>query len=178
MGSPFFGFALCVVEADGHVRLPEFLADILSSDSDRGDLLLSTHEADQCLVGYGRDHLPVLRRRTEQWRRADEAKGRDARAHHRRARRCFGLVEAAPMAAGAIRIPPAMRHLGQIESLALFVGAGDRFEIWNPRLAIASGGDELRDVATYRLEIERTPPRRRIRHGFGRTNGKVRKGKR
>ena len=45
-----------------------------------------------------------------------------------------------------------MRRKGQIEDLALFVGVGGTFEIWNPRLALDSGDEDLRDLAAYRLE--------------------------
>jgi MraZ protein len=53
---------------------------------------------------------------------------------------------------GRIILPPMMRRKGQIEDLALFVGIGGTFEIWNPRLALESGDEELRELAAYRLE--------------------------
>jgi MraZ protein len=45
-----------------------------------------------------------------------------------------------------------MRRKGRIEDLALFVGVGGTFEIWNPRLALESGDQDLRELAAYRLE--------------------------
>ena len=53
---------------------------------------------------------------------------------------------------GRIILPPMMRRKGRIEELALFVGVGGTFEIWNPHLALESGDDDLRDLAAYRLE--------------------------
>jgi DNA-binding transcriptional regulator/RsmH inhibitor MraZ len=161
MSSLFCGCALCEVDADGIVRLPDFLAEALGPNDETGDLLVSPHEIDKCLVGFHRDHLDELAVRAERWRLADESAGRDARAHYARSRRCFGMVERAPRDAGAIRLPDAMRHLGQIGATALFVGAGDRFEIWNPDLAIASGDAELRELAAWRLSAYRRRRQRR-----------------
>ncbi len=45
-----------------------------------------------------------------------------------------------------------MRRKGKIEDLALFVGVGGTFEIWNPYVALESGDEDLRDLAAYRLE--------------------------
>jgi len=45
-----------------------------------------------------------------------------------------------------------MRRKGRIEDLALFVGVGGTFEIWNPSLALESGDEDLRDLAAFRLE--------------------------
>jgi MraZ protein len=45
-----------------------------------------------------------------------------------------------------------MRRKGKIEDLALFVGAGGTFEIWNPKIALESGDPDLRELAAYRLE--------------------------
>ena len=45
-----------------------------------------------------------------------------------------------------------MRKRGQIEDLALFVGTGGTFEIWNPQLALQSEDDGLRELAAELLE--------------------------
>ena len=45
-----------------------------------------------------------------------------------------------------------MRRRGKIEDLALFVGTGGTFEIWNPHLALESGDADLRELAAFRLE--------------------------
>jgi MraZ protein len=45
-----------------------------------------------------------------------------------------------------------MRRKGRIEELALFVGVGGTFEIWNPQLALESGDEDLQALAAYRLE--------------------------
>ena len=150
MSSLFHGSALCEVAQDGTVTIPGFLAETLGEGP--AELLLSKHDADACLVGYSRDHLETLSTRAEARRLADEARGDDARNHYRRMRRTFGVVEKLPRAGAILTIPAAMRHLGKIETLALFVGAGDSFEIWNPDLAVQSEDAQFRDLAAYRLQ--------------------------
>jgi DNA-binding transcriptional regulator/RsmH inhibitor MraZ len=148
MTSLFHGSALCEVDPDGNVAIPAFLAEAIGDAA--AELLVSKH-ADGCLVGYDRAHLAELGARAEARRLADEARGEDARTHYRRMRRTFGVVEKMPRSGARLRIPPAMRHLGRIDRLALFVGAGDSFEIWNPSLALESEDEAFRDLTAYRL---------------------------
>lgn len=165
MNSLYLGCALCEVDGDGNVLLAETMARRLGLPAVDEPLFLSTHERDQCLVGYARSHLGEIRTRTERWRLADEDAGRDARAHHERMRRLFGIVEVAPRSEHGLLLPAVMRHLGRIESVALVVGAGDRFEIWNPQLAVAHTDGRFRELASWQV-THRRPPRagsRRLR---------------
>lgn len=155
MRTLFHGSALCDVEPDGSVPVPDFVNDAL--DADGADLLVGKHESDACLIGYGRAHLATLADRNERRRLADEARGEDARNHYRRMRRSFGLVGRMPRAESKLRIPPAMRHLGRIGALALFLGAGDSFEIWNPELALESEDEQVRALAAFTLETRGGP---------------------
>ena len=150
MTTLFHGSALCEVDQNGIVPIPGFLAEALAGDP--SDLLLARHGSDACLVGYGRDHLAILAARAEARRLADEGRGEDAASHYRRMRRTFGAVEKMPRAATTMIIPAAMRHLGKIGALALFVGAGDSFEIWNPDLAVENEDEQFRDLAAFQLE--------------------------
>lgn len=135
--------------------MPGFLSDALAGES--AELLVSKHAADGCLVGYGHEHLEQLSARAEVRRLADESRGEDARNHYRRMRRTFGIVEKMTRTGATITIPAAMRHLGKIGTLALFVGAGDSFEIWNPDVAIESDDEQFRDLAAFRLNSRGGP---------------------
>jgi len=157
MGSLFLGCALCEVDADGNVLLADPMARSLGLPAADEPLFLSTHERDHCLVGYAKSHLGEIRTRTERWRLADEDAGRDMRLHHERMRRLFGIVEVAPRSESGLMLPAVMRHLGGIESIALIVGAGDRFEIWNPQIAVAHTDGRFRELATF--QMSRHPPR-------------------
>lgn len=149
----FHGSAICDVDAEGNVTVPEFLADALAADT--ADLVVAKHDADACLVGYGRERLHELRARAERRRQAEEDRGEDDRKHYHRMRRTFGLADRMPHGDNIIRIPAAMRHLGKIERLALFVGAGDSFEIWNPDLALQNDDAMFRELAAFRLRGRR-----------------------
>jgi MraZ protein len=82
------------------------------------------------------------------------------------------VVEAAARSGSAIRISAALRHLGRIESAALVMGAGDRFEIWNPEIAAASGDPAFRELARWQIKHHR---RRAPRGGTRRsTKGRAR----
>ena len=151
MNPVFVGSALCEVDGDGRLVLPDFIRDVLGTPAAECALFLSRHESDACLIGYGDRHLRTLRRRTERRRRADESAGRGTRGHHRRARATFGLVEPTPQRAGTMYLSAAMRHLGRIDRLALLVGAGESFEIWNPQLAAGSEDLAFRELAEFRL---------------------------
>ena len=50
----------------------------------------------------------------------------------------FGATEEVPYdSSGRIVLPPMMRRKGEIEDLALFLGTGETFQIWNPKLFLA-----------------------------------------
>jgi DNA-binding transcriptional regulator/RsmH inhibitor MraZ len=153
MTSLFHGSAICDVDAEGNVTVPEFLADALAADT--ADLVVAKHDAEACLVGYGRERLTTLQDRAERRRQAEEDRGEDARKHYHRMRRTFGLADRMPHGDNVIRISAAMRHLGKIDRLALFVGAGDSFEIWNPDLALQSDDAMFRELAAFRLRMRR-----------------------
>jgi MraZ protein len=154
MDALFHGSALCEVDAEGNVRVPEFLSHALPAEPDA--LVVAKHAADRCLVAYGRGHLRKLRARAERRRRIEEERGEDGGAHDRRMRRTFGLSDRLSCDAQRFHLSDAMRHLGRIDRLALFVGTGDSFEIWNPQLALENDDEQLRALAEFRL---RTAPR-------------------
>ncbi|WP_448664169.1 hypothetical protein ACG3SL_05695 [Sphingomonas sp. CJ20] len=155
MSALFHGSALCDVEPDGTVPIPGFVRDALAPGTT--ELLVGKHQSDDCLVGYDRRQLRRIAHRTERRRRADEARGDDERGHFRRSRRAFGLVDRMPRGETTLRIPAAMRHLGHIGNQALFVGTGERFEIWAPDRALASDDEQFRALAAYRVETRETP---------------------
>jgi len=130
MGSLFRGCALCEVDAEGNLLLSESTAQALGLPATDEPLVLSAHERDQCLVGYASADLQEIRTRS----------GVDAQVSDASMRRILGIVEMEPRSARGLTLPAAMRQHGRIESVALVVGAGDRFEIWNPQLAAAQNG--------------------------------------
>jgi MraZ protein len=112
-------------------------------------VVIGLHEMDPCLRAYDRAYARVLHADHERYRPAESSSA----AHDARARRIFGFTEEASCGFdGRITLPPLMRRKGKIEDLALFVGTGGTFEIWNPQLALEAGDADLRELAIWRLE--------------------------
>lgn len=149
----FNGSALCAVDAKGRLSVPAFIRGVIERRSDAKAVVIGAHEVAPCLNAYDRGYARHLHAENERRRLIEEAAGGDPATHFARARRTFGVTEDVPYdTSGRIILPPMMRRKGQIEDLALFVGVGGTFEIWNPRLALESGDEDLRDLAAYRLE--------------------------
>ena len=149
----FNGSALSAVDAKGRLSVPAFIRGVIERRSDSRTVVIGMHEVAPCLSAYDRGYARFLFAENERRRLSEEAAGGDVAAHHARARRTFGLTEEVPYdTSGRIILPPMMRRKGRIEDLALFVGVGGTFEIWNPHLALESGDEDLRDLAAYRLE--------------------------
>lgn len=147
----FNGSALNGVDAKGRLSVPSFIRQVIERRSDARAIILGGHEVDPCLTAYDRNYARILYNENQRRRLIEE--GADPHAHFARDRRTFGVTEEVPYdTSGRIILPPMMRRKGQIEELALFVGVGGTFEIWNPQLALKSGDPELRELAAYRLE--------------------------
>ncbi len=149
----FNGSALIAVDAKGRLSVPSFIRGVVERRSDAKAIVIGMHEASPCLNCYDRGYARILYAENERRRLAEEGAGASPEAHHARARRTFGLTEEALYdTSGRMIIPAMMRRRAEIEDLALFVGTGGTFEIWNPRLALDSGDADLADLTAWRLE--------------------------
>ena len=149
----FNGSALTAVDAKGRLSVPAFIRGVIERRSDAKAVVIGAHELDPCLTAYDRGYARNLYAENERRRLAEEAAEGPSEAHFARARRTFGLTEDVPYdSSGRIILPPMMRRKGRIEELALFVGTGGTFEIWNPTLALESADLDLRELAAFRLE--------------------------
>lgn len=147
----FNGSALNAVDAKGRLSVPAFIRSVIERRSEAKAIIIGTHEVDPCLTAYDRNYARNLYVDNERRRLNEE--GADPHAHFARARRTFGITEEVPYdSSGRIILPPMMRQKGRIHDLALFVGVGGTFEIWNPQLALESHDADLRELASYRLE--------------------------
>ena len=147
----FRGNALNAVDAKGRLSVPAFIRQKIERRSDEKTIVLGPHETYPCLVGYDTNHGGIIHADNERRRLIEEES--DPTAHYARAHRTFGATDEVPYdTSGRIILPPRMRRKGQIEDLALFIGVGGTFEIWNPQLALNSGNADLSELATYWLE--------------------------
>jgi len=145
----FSGSALGSVDAAGSVLLPALVLSIVHRRHAGNVLLVGPHDSDPCLTGYDAGYARILHIDHERRRLLEDG----GAAQISRARRVFGRTEETAFApSGRIVLPPMLRRKARIEVLALFVGAGGNFEIWNPALALESGDEVLRELAAWRLE--------------------------
>ncbi len=149
----FNGSALNAVDAKGRLSIPAFIRGVIERRSDAKAVVIGMHDVSPCLNAYDRGYARHLHLENERRRLREEGEGGSPEAAYARARRTFGITEDVPYdTSGRIILPPMMRRKGKIEDLALFVGVGGTFEIWNPYAALESGDEDLRDLAAYRLE--------------------------
>lgn len=149
----FQGSALNAVDAKGRLSVPAFVRTTIERGSEARAIIVGAHDVSPCLVAYGRNFARNLYAEIERRRLSQEEKGGTLEEHYARARRTFGMTEEVPYdTSGRIILPPMMRRKGAIDDLALFIGIGDRVEIWNPRTAFEKGDADLRDIAAWRLE--------------------------
>lgn len=147
----FNGSALCMLDEAGRLVLPGFVRATLAR---RGgsSVLVGAHERASCLVAYDRSIAPLIHAELERRRLA--ADSRDSSDHDMRARRAFGFVEDVPFeSSGALLLPPLMRRRARIGALALLVGTGAMFEIWDAEAARGGDDPDLRDLAAFHLEF-------------------------
>jgi MraZ protein len=128
----FQGNALNAVDAKGRLSIPAPYRDVVERRSNVRQVVLAPHERSPCLTGYDRDRNARLQQQIEARFAASFNDERDEVA-----RRIFGLSELVPYDdTGRIVLSPTLRDLAEIDRLALFVGSGDYFEVWNPHLLL------------------------------------------
>jgi len=149
----FSGSALTAVDAKGRLSVPAFIRAVVERRGGSKEILIGLQEGACCLKAFDQTYLVALNRENERRRLAEETGGGTLVTHHQRQRRDFGYAEPAPYdTSGRIILPARLRRRGRIEGLALFVGIGPSFEIWNPKLAIESGDPDLADLAADLIE--------------------------
>ena len=148
----FSGNALQPVDANGRTVLPPFVVKALERRCGGSRLVFGPHENDPCISSYDEAHEAQLLEDVQRRRLRDEQQGMPARGHHARARRVFGAAERSAFdERGRVTLPPMSRRRARIGARALFVGAGDSFEIWDPDTARQVGDDALRELAEFAL---------------------------
>jgi MraZ protein len=151
----FQGSALNAVDGKGRVSIPSFLRTVIERRGDARTVVLAKHENFPCLSAYDPAYAALKHAKLERLLEKEET-GADAQLEYQqRNLMAFAATEEVPYdSSGRIVFPPMMRRKGQIGDLALFLGAGETFQIWNPELLLKDARipDDLKDIARYRLE--------------------------
>ena len=151
----FQGSALNAVDAKGRVSIPAFLRSVIERRGDARTIVLAKHEAFPCLSAYDPAYAALKHSKLERLLEKEETNAEAQLEYQQRNLMAFAATEEVPYdSSGRILFPPLMRRKGQIGDLALFLGAGETFQIWNPDLLLKDPRipDDLKDIARFRLE--------------------------
>lgn len=133
----FHGYALNAVDAKNRLSVPSGYREIIERRSGAKAIIVAPAERAPCLVGYDRARSGNLQAQLETRFDGDWSEARDDFA-----RTAFGLSESLPYdETGRVVLSPMLKELAEIDKLALFLAAGDYFEIWNPETLLASKGE-------------------------------------
>ena len=152
----FQGSALNAVDAKGRVSIPAFLRTVIER---RGGgtrtIVLAKHEAFPCLSAYDPAYAALKHAKLERLLEKEETSPDAQLEYQQRNLMAFAATEEVPYdSSGRILMPPMMRRKGEIKDLALFLGTGETFQIWNPQLLLKDARipADLKDIARFRME--------------------------
>jgi MraZ protein len=151
----FQGSALNAVDAKGRVSIPAFLRSVVERRGDARTIVLAKHEEFPALSAYDPAYAALKHSKLERLLEKEETNPDAALEYQQRNLMAFAATEEVPYdSSGRILFPPMMRLKGQIGDLALFLGAGETFQIWNPKLLLTDKRipDDLKDIVRFRLE--------------------------
>ena len=151
----FQGSALNAVDAKGRVSVPAFLRQVIERRGDARNIVLAKHDAFKALSAYDPAYAALKHAKLERLAEKTETDPASELAYARRTMMAFGATEEVPYdSSGRVLLPPMMRAKGGIEELALFIGVGETFQIWNPKLFLADPNipDDMKDIARFRLD--------------------------
>ena len=154
----FQGSALNAVDAKGRVSVPAFLRGVIERRGDARTIVLAKHETFPCLSAYDPAYAALKHAKLERLLEKEETNPEALMEYQQRNLMAFAATEEVPYdSSGRVVLPPMMRAKGAIEELALFLGTGETFQIWNPGelLNDPSIPDDIKDIARFRLD-ERT----------------------
>ena len=151
----FQGSALNAVDAKGRVSVPAFLRSVIERRGDARTITLAKHEVFPALSAYDPAYAALKYAKLERLAEKEETGEGSELEAARRSLMAFGATEEVPYdSSGRIILPPMMRRKGQLAELALFIGAGETFQIWNPTMFLehADVPEDMKDIARFRLE--------------------------
>ena len=142
----FQGSALNAVDAKGRVSVPSFLRSVIERRGDSRTIVLAKHDAFPCLSAYDPAYAALKHAKLERLLEKED---------QQRNLMAFAATEEVPYdPSGRIVLPPMMRRKGELMELALFLGTGETFQIWNPKLLLKDPRipADLKDITRFRLE--------------------------
>ena len=151
----FQGSALNAVDAKGRVSVPAFLRSVIERRGDARSIVLAKHDSFPCLSAYDPAYAALMHSKLERLFEKQEGDADAALEYQQRNLMAFAATEEVPYdSSGRIVLPPMMRRKGDLQDLALFLGTGETFQVWNPTRLLDDPRipEDLKDIARYRLE--------------------------
>ncbi len=133
-GRFFSGTYMNQVDAKHRLSVPATFRETIETRSGSRTVVLAPAEHAPCLVGYDIGHFEAVHAEIAARFAGDFGPGRGNLA-----RTLFASAETLGYDDnGRIILPPILLELGELSGPALFLGAGDYFELWAPGLLLAS----------------------------------------
>jgi len=151
----FQGRALNAADGKGRVSIPSFLRTVIERRGDARTVVLAKHESFPCLSAYDPAYAALKHAKLERLLEKEETSPDAQLEYQQRNLMAFAATEEVPYdPSGRIVLPPMMRRKGELLELALFLGAGETFQIWNPTLFLKDARipEDMKDIARFRLE--------------------------
>jgi MraZ protein len=160
----FRGHALNAIDLKGRVAIPADLRAVIERNTPRPpsdepatkgrSFILSNHERSACLTGYDDGWSKLLHARIDRDEELERTAGRlfDRDNAYRAS---FGNAMDMPYdTSGRFILPGFLREKGQLKDLAFFYGTANVFEIWNPRVLLATPGiyEGMREACAWAMK--------------------------
>jgi MraZ protein len=134
------------VDGKHRLSIPAPLRETIEARSQLKSLVLAPAEHAPCLVGYDVTHFERVQAGLERQFDGDFGPGLSIKA-----RNLFGMADEIRYDdTGRIVLSPILRDLAEIGPHALFLGAGDYFELWAPDLLLAQTDQDARLLKTVK----------------------------
>ena len=151
----FQGSALNGVDAKGRVSVPAFLRTVIERRGDSRTIVLAKHDQFAALSAYDPAYAALKHAKLERLLEKEELNPAAELDYQQRNMMAFGATEEVPYdSSGRIVLPTMMRKKGGIADLALFIGVGETFQIWNPTAFLEDPRipEDMKDIARFRIE--------------------------
>lgn len=136
----FSGAYVNGIDAKHRLSVPAPLRDTVEARSSTKAIVLAAAEHAPCLVGFDVTHFERIQAELSARFAGDFGPSRSIAA-----RDMFGMADTLKVDdTGRIILTPILRELGELDGQALFLGAGDYFELWSPAKMLAQDGQDPR----------------------------------
>jgi MraZ protein len=151
-GQKFRWHGLSLVDLKGRLSVPAAYRQTIEARGGGRDILMSKHTDAPCITCYDRLYEDERDQELKEQRKIELGRGDDKSAS-RRQRGIYATTASLSWdPSGRVVLPEFLKDRAGIGTAALFVGAGDTFEIWDPQTALAQEEDEeLRELAAFHL---------------------------